>query len=787
MDSEMPSAFGQLIRHARRDAGLTQEELAERAGVSGRTISDLERGVVRAPRLDTLELLADALELSASERAQWERERRRLAKRTSRPNEKVAGITTATRRTVIPPVSLSDLVGREQEIGDVLTLLDRSATRIVTLTGTAGVGKTHLALAIANAARENYPAGVAFVSLVSLEDPAMLLPAVATAVGLRDASGQPPLDALIAYLTGERLLLVLDNFEQVVDAAPSVSHLLIGCPQLRILVTSRVPLHIQGEQLYRVPPLGLPGAGRQLDVEQIGSSDAVALFVGRATAVRPEFRLTEDNAAEILEICRRLDGLPLALELAAARINVLSPAQLLQRIDRRLPLLTAGPRDAPAHQRTLRNTIAWSYDLLAEDQQALFQRLSVFRSGWTLEAAEQVAGDGSAGDGDLGILDRLTALVEHSLVAQHEQADGNARFRMLETIREFAWERLSESGTEAAARDAHARYYSALVQQISPHPAGHDAGFDTFEREHDNLRAAIAWLRDHGDLEAAMEMAGTLWAFWFTRSYLADGRAQLASLLDRTDGNTRTIPRAKALMAAVWLGLSQGDARNAVRLSKDALSIVRQHGDREHLPHAYVTLGMARAWQGEIAEAAAAWEQAVTHARQIDDFTSLARAQNNLGYTAQIRSGIDEAMALYHEGLVAARASGSSAPLALILSNLGGALLEQGDYAQAEQLSHEALTLYHESDSQWGISSTLEALAEVALARSEPRRAARLTAAAASLRERIGMPVQPLDLAGYEQFMVSLRSTLGDRFEDVWSAGAALSTDEAVREALERS
>lgn len=781
MTTNRPSHFGMLIRHARRGAGLTQEELAERAGISSRTISDLERGVARTPRIDTLELLADALDLSSEERAEWVQEQERLGKRQNPPSRS-ANESTGDRRKPLP-APLTRLVGRQQEIQDILGLLDRPETRLLTLTGPGGVGKTRLALAVAYAVRENYPAGVSFVSLISLGDPGMLLPTIAATLGLHEASAQPLLDALAAYLRKQRLLLVLDNFEQIIEAAASVTNLLSVCSDLTILVTSRAALRVQSEQLYRVPTLSVPER-EQLDP---ATSDAVELFVERAVAVKPAFRVTADNAAAICEICRRLDGLPLALELAAARLDVLSPRLLLERIEQQLPLLTVGPRDAPVHQRTLRNTIAWSYDLLSLEQQELIQRLSVFRNGWVLEAAVAVAGVGPERQSDLVILEGLSALVEHSLITQRENQDGDVRFAMLATIREFAQEKLVDSGADADARSRHARYYGQLVEAVSTQFNGPNeiACFDLLEREHDNLHAAIRWLREEDDIEAALGLAGALGTFWGARGHYTVGRAHLETLLQLSDRDARTAARAKALWAVTLLKLWQGDwSAEVVDLSREALSIWTELEIQDRLPDAYVTLGIASVFQGDLEQAEAATRCAVEHARRVGDLAGLSRALTNLGAMAQTRA-TEEALDLFQESITVARLGGSPNTLALTLGNMGGLLLDQGDYARAERLFCEALDLWHTTGNQWGIAEMLESQAKAALPQGQSVRAARLTAAATVLRERISVPVQPVDQDKYAHFIEELRATLGDQFDSVWAVGMALPIGEAIVEALE--
>src|SRR5918994_3389242 len=468
------SDFGGLLRRYRVAEGLTQEELAERAGVSTRGVSDLERGAHVLPRKDTLQLLLDALALAPADRAT-------LVAAARRP------VTTRARRESDDrppglPVPLTPLIGRDHAIEAVAALLAQPTIRLLPLTGPGGTGKTRLALAVAEQVAPAFPDGVVFVSLAPVADPALVAPTIAERLGARERADQTLRDALVTHLAGKRLLLVLDNFEHVLPAAPLVAELLGACPALRVLTTSRAALHLSGEHLYSVPPLALPDAGRLPPLEELGQTAAVRLFVDRARAVKSDFTLSEANIPAVVEIVHRLDGLPLALELVAARARALSPAALSVRLHRRFPLLTGGAPDLPERQRTLRDTIAWSYDLLRPSEQALFRRLGVFAGGFTLEAAEAVADLNASFD----VLEGMTSLLDTSLLQRDEQ-DAEPRYTMLATIREFALERLTESGEESTTRDRHAGFFLALVERGDPE-AGDPAWLDILEREHDNLR-----------------------------------------------------------------------------------------------------------------------------------------------------------------------------------------------------------------------------------------------------------------------------------------------------------
>src|SRR5215203_2947225 len=444
------TAFGAVLRQFRTAAALSQAELAERAGLSERGISDLERSVRRAPHLTTIRLLADALKLTPPDQQTL-----LAAARQASGSEMPAG---ALAWFAPLPALLTSLVGRERELAALATLVVRPDGRLITLTGPGGSGKTRLALEAGRTLLRDFGDGVVFVDLTPLTDAALVLPTIASTLGVREQMGYRLVETLINVLASKHLLLLLDNCEQVLDAAPEIAELLVASPDLSIIATSREPLRMRGERVVPVLPLPVPAADGPLVVEELACVPSVALFVERATASYPAFALTADTASAVAAICRRLDGLPLAIELAAARINVLPPASLLARLERRLPLLAGGGRDLPARQRTMRDAIAWSYDLLSSAEQALFRHLAVFAGGFTLVAVEAVA----APDRNLPVLDGVVALVEQSLVRQMPGIDDEPRYQMLETVREFGLEQLDASGELDEARAQHAEHYLRL-------------------------------------------------------------------------------------------------------------------------------------------------------------------------------------------------------------------------------------------------------------------------------------------------------------------------------------
>ena len=775
-------AFDTLLRRARRAVGLTQEQLAERAGLSARVISDLERGVIRAPRRDTLELLADALELTADERMTWERLRRRLAARPSPIRTRaVAGSMGQLPRL---PEPLTSLVGRQREIAELGKLLRQSESRLITLTGPGGVGKTRLAVEVARAVAAETACRAVFVNLAPVTSPELVAQVITTTLELSESAGRSPRDVLLDFLRDRRLLLVLDNFEQIVDAAGLVSDLLINAPLITVMVTSRLPLRLQSEQLYPVPPLDLPDTSRPVDTVRLLEHDAVALFVHRGRAARPDFQLTHDNAGAVVEICRRLDGLPLAIELAAARVSVLSPESIRRRLDQRFQLLSGGPRDLPDRQRTLRDTIAWSYNLLEPSERHLLRQLSVFSGGWIVEAAEAILAGIDVFTCD--VLDGLVGLADKNLIQSVVELDGETRFQMLETIREFAREQLEASGEGEAVSQRHAVYFSALADEASEHRDSHDqrAWHDRLEREHDNLRAAINWLRDRGEVERGLRLAGALDHFWFTRGHLYEGLEQITSLLDLPGAGAWTAARATALAAAVGLLSWRGDYEEALPLSEEVVSIWEELFDRTHLPRAYLAVAVQTVQLGDIERATAAFETTAEIAREVNDMPSLARSQICLGVLAHYRLDLDTANRLFQQGIDIAREIDNPDVLMLGLSNLAGVTAARGDFAQTEAFVRESLRLSVESGSRWMIAGGFESLAAIAVHQGHRRRAARLLGAAESLRERHGIVVQAIQRDEHERFVAELREAVGDEFQSHFDQGAALTINEAVAEAL---
>jgi predicted ATPase/DNA-binding XRE family transcriptional regulator len=642
--------FGELLRRFRTLAGLSQEALAAQAGLSARAISDLERGVKTQPHPDTIRRLADALGLPLTGRA--------ALAAAARPTSRPAASPPAAASYRDLPVWPTPLIGREDEATELARMLTEAATRLLTLTGPGGVGKTRLAVAVADRLRDRFADGIAFVALAPLNDPNLVLGTIAQSLGLRGESEQTLLDQIRAHLRVRQVLLVLDNFEHLIDATTLIADLLDICPGLSVIATSREPLRIRAEQEYLVPPLAFPDIDHRPDVEALGTYGAVELFIQRVRAVRPDFGITSGVAAAVADICRRLDGLPLAIELAAAWSGALAPNALLTRLEPALPLLTRGARDLPDRQRTMQRCIAWSHDLLTAEEQALFRHLSVFVGGFTLAAAEAVGGeDNSFSPSPPSVLAGIAALVDKSLLTSQESVTGEPRFGMLETIREFGLERLAARGEGAAAGRAHAAYVVALAEQAAEGLRGPDqiAWLGRLETDLGNVRAALAWAIAAEAAEEAMRIGTGLWRFWTSRGLRREGQTW--------------VERAVALP-----GAGQSPARSQALYRLGSFAIDR--GD----------FAAARDW----------FARSLELRRTLDDRAGIADALDALGVVAYQESDYRRARGFHEEALALRRVVGDPRGLALSLYNLADVTREEGDYAHARALYDESLALWQQ-------------------------------------------------------------------------------------------
>ncbi|HEV2132574.1 MAG TPA: tetratricopeptide repeat protein, partial [Longimicrobiaceae bacterium] len=565
-------------------------------------------------------------------------------------------------------------------------------SRFFTLTGPGGVGKTRLALHVARSVASDYPDGVVWVELAPLGDPALVLPTIARALALEQASSGDLREAMRAWLHGRRVLLVLDNFEHVLDAAEEIASLLHTCPSVHVLVTSRAPLSIRGEQEYVVPPLELPVAGGGYDHGEARVASAVELFAWYARQKNPAFVITRENAATVATICRRLDGLPLALELAAARIRVLSPAELLARLDRLLPLLVGGSRDLPQRQRTMRAAIDWSHELLGQDEQVLFRRLAVFAGGWMLEAAESLEPEG-AGD---EVVDRLGTLIDQSLVTVTQEESGT-RYGMLEPIRQYALARLEEHGEAEETRQRHAYYYLMLAERALKEiegRAGQVEWLRRLDREHDNLRAALAWSEQSPDgAELGLRLSSALWRFWEVQGHAGEGGSWLSRALER-DAHLPPVLRARALTAAGNLARRRAEHDLAKRYHEESLAIYRQLENRRGIALALNNLGVISRDRGEADRAIHLCEESLVLFRDTGNQHGAAIALISLGMAASQQGEYERARTRYEESLALFRASGDSWHIASVQNYLARLMIRQGDLDAARRVAHESLEIY---------------------------------------------------------------------------------------------
>jgi predicted ATPase/DNA-binding CsgD family transcriptional regulator len=683
------------------------------------------------------------------------------------------------------PASLTSFVGRESEMLEARRLL--SMTRLLTLNGAGGCGKTRLALEVARDLVGTYPDGVWLVELAPLADPALVPQAVATALGVREQPDRPLAQTLAGYLESRQTLLVLDNCEHLVDAVAHLAEaLLSACPKLRILATSREPLRVPGEALWPVSSLSLPDADRAPAAEGLMSYEAVRLFVDRARSQLPDFELTEENAVAVIRVCRKLDGIPLAIELAAARLGTLAVEQIAERLEDSLNLLTGGSRTAEPRQQTLRAALDWSYDLLSEAERGLLRRLSVFVGGWTLAAAEEVCSEDGTGRND--VLDLLSRLVDKSLVVAEASPGAAPRYRMLEPVRQYGHERLEESEDAERVRERHAGYYLALAEEAEPELLGawQVAWLHRLETEYGNLRAALSWcLDEEGEklAETGLRLAAALGRFWGVQGP-REGRRWLEKGLAASDTSSASV-RAKALNEAGFIAVYLGDPQS-VALLEEGLALYKELGDRSGTALAITNMGHATAHM-RLGERTALRDEAEALLREPLDERAAGQLLMFLGIAAQADGDHERVKTHVEEGIALLQKAGDLRGVAIGLTTLGMDALERGDYNGAAEVFEEDMRLLREIKDKVGIVYGLLGLAAVSTLRGRLVRAAHLLGAAEALRTSIGHPLMPHEISHYdhEGYLAILRTGLdAAAFDAAWAEGRAMSFEQAIEYAL---
>jgi predicted ATPase/transcriptional regulator with XRE-family HTH domain len=787
MDATSPVIFGDLLRRYRLAAGLTQEELAEKAQVSPRAISDLERGARNRPYRATVLLLADALQLGSAERTQLEvAARSPLPAPSPRPADRAepsapVPIAAVSRHPNPPPVQLTPLIGREPEVAAVAHLLRSPSVRLVTLTGPGGIGKTSLALAIATRAFADFADGVVLARLEAVTDANLVGPAIVQELGLRDVANRSPWASLREHLRDRRLLLVLDNLEQVIDVAGDVADLLAGCATVKVLATSRVPLHVAGEQEYLVPPLGFAQPTPSLSLTDAAGSAAAQLFVERARSVRAGFTVSEANARGIARICAQLDGIPLAIELAASLVKALPVDGVADRLAASFRLLARPGHPGQARQQTLQATFDWSYDLLTDLERVFFRRLAVFAGGFALEAAEAVCNDATGPILSDQVLPLLVQLVDKSLVVLRE-SDADVRYHLLQPIRQYAWERLGQAGEVEELRCRHCAWYLALAEPSERIQWGDERRewMARLQAEHDNLRAALRWCLE-ADPTRGLRLACCLDRFWLDRGEFSEGQLWFESLLARAPAEPGLVG------AALWrlgnLRSHAGDTAGAQTALEASVVQLRASDQAADLIQALVYCG-GTAWSnGEDARATALLEEAYERARGIDHPRLMGFALGNLGQVAHQQGDLARARASLTEGLALQRAVNPVRGVAWMLQALAAVARSEGDDRQARRLARESLDLAWENRTVTNIAGGLRSLGVSAQRAGDNRRAVHLLAAAA--HESLSVP-GPFERQEHDASLAASRAALGEAdFTRAWSEGQAMPLDQAVAYALE--
>jgi predicted ATPase len=730
-------------------------------------------------------------------------------------------------RLNILPSQATAFIGREREVTAVRELLLRDDVRVVTLTGPGGIGKTRLALQVATAVTERFDGGICFITLAAVSDPSLIPSIIAQGLGIKETGRPVSIQSLKEYLQDLRsdLLLFFDNFEHMLAAAPVVAELITAAPKLHVLVTSRAPLHIYGEYEFPVPTLALPDFQTGTSREILSRNPTIALFMARAVAAKPNFELTEENAQAVAIICTRLDGLPLAIELAAARIKLLSPSAMQSRLESSLQLLTGGAKDLPMRQQTLRGTMDWSYDLLSPAEQALFRRISIFVGGCTLEGVEAVCN--TKQDLEVGVLDGVESLVNNSLVQQIEQSAGEPRFMLLDTVREYGLERLAASGEEAAIKRAHAAYCLVLAEECAAQAAdpARTEWISLLEVEHNNCRAALDWLTRSGNAEWGLRLGAALFQFWETREHLTEGRDRLEKLLKLEGAAARSNSRVRVLFAAGVLATAQSDQRVAYTLFEESLQIARELHDTRGVGIALNALAVNARNDGEHSTAKSLFEESLSVWRDLNDRAMVARALSNVASVVKSQRNYALAQSLHEEARVIFAELGDSSCMAWSLNYQGDVAQEQGENSVARELYEQSLSIFRKLGDKWGVAGCLvdlgnltrdqgdekksrlyyaesmklfqelgqkrgmarllDCLACSAALQSQPERALRLAGSAAAMRRVLGAPLPMAEQTRLEKTLDSARQSISPaEAAAAWMDGWTMAMDKAIQEAL---
>jgi non-specific serine/threonine protein kinase len=698
------------------------------------------------------------------------------------PNPSNESVSKTTEEKTTPSnlsAELSPLIGRETELQEIKTFLFQPEVRLLTITGVGGTGKTRLAKAVARESLAEFTDGVYFINLSAIANAELVVPVIAYTLGIREESGKSLKENLLEFIGEKKILLVLDNFEQITEAASQIGEILSGSAKAKILATSRVRLNLRFEREFPLKPLNIPRS-ENLSTAELSEFPAIALFVERARAVKPVFELKEENAQTIAQICRRLDGLPLAIELAAVRVKMLAPQAILSRLSNSLSLLTGGARDLPERQQTMRAAIAWSYDLLEPEERKLFSRIAVFSGGFTLESVEKISD--SNNDLCVEILDGIASLVDKNLLTQREMPDGEPRFRMLGVIREFALETLEESGEANEIKLLHAQFFASLAEKAEPELRGENVArwLEILEREHDNLRSALEWSLEH-EPESALRIVGAIRSFWIRRGYLSEAGKWTKQALEKAGATANPKLRAKAFLGLGSFKRFLGDLKAAERFLEESLPLTREIGDKYLMSVAVGDLGLVKFLQDDFSSGKALMEESLSIARALDERKLISIRLTGLGEIARRQKDYESAKNYYEEALNIAREESSKYLIPVYTFNLASVACLQEDYEKAFSYARESLESSEELEDKISIADALNIFAALSVAEGKMNEAARLWGAAQNIYEATGFKLEKVDREFSEHYQNKARASIGDEsFETAFKEGRSMRLKKAL-------